>query len=79
MTFKPVHDIAPGLDHLGYNRAPVYPVGDVMNDIVGTSGDLLDSQLAQVAGDAINHSEFGGGITDGISGDILNMDLEGDD
>lgn len=71
--FKPVHDIAPGLDHLGYNRAPVYPVGDVMNEIVGTSGDLLDSQLAQTVGDAIVAS--GGEVTDGISSDILKMKL----
>jgi hypothetical protein len=25
--FAPVHDISPGIDHLGFNRAPVYPVG----------------------------------------------------
>lgn len=28
MSFAPVHDISPGLDHLGYNRAPIYPVGN---------------------------------------------------
>lgn len=27
MGFTPIHDISPGLDHNGYNRAPVYPVG----------------------------------------------------
>ena len=27
INFSPVHDITPGLDSLGYNRAPVYPVG----------------------------------------------------
>ena len=27
ISFAPVHDITPGLDSLGYNRAPVYPVG----------------------------------------------------
>jgi hypothetical protein len=27
VSFAPVHDIAPGLDSRGYNRAPVYPVG----------------------------------------------------
>ena len=26
MSFKPVHDIAPGLNSDGYNRAPVYPL-----------------------------------------------------
>ena len=27
ISFSPIHDISPGLDHLGYNRAPLYPVG----------------------------------------------------
>jgi hypothetical protein len=25
--FSPIHDITPGLDHTGFNRAPIYPVG----------------------------------------------------
>jgi hypothetical protein len=25
--FSPIHDISPGIDHMGANRAPVYPVG----------------------------------------------------
>lgn len=31
LSFSPIHDITPGIDHLGYNRAPVYPVGNAMN------------------------------------------------
>lgn len=27
VSFSPMHDIAPGLDHKGANRAPIYPVG----------------------------------------------------
>lgn len=27
MTYAPIHDIAPGIDHVGFNRAPIYPVG----------------------------------------------------
>jgi len=27
LAFSPIHDITPGLDHMGANRAPVYPVG----------------------------------------------------
>jgi len=27
ISFTPIHDITPGLDHMGANRAPVYPVG----------------------------------------------------
>lgn len=30
LTFSPIHDVSPGIDHMGYNRAPVYPVGDGM-------------------------------------------------
>jgi hypothetical protein len=30
LTFAPIHDISPGIDHLGYNRAPVYPAGAAM-------------------------------------------------
>lgn len=26
-SFSPIHDIEPGLDHNGYNRAPIWPVG----------------------------------------------------
>lgn len=26
INFAPIHDISPGIDHMGYNRAPVYPV-----------------------------------------------------
>ena len=33
ITFKPIHDITPGLDSEGFNRAPVYNVGKVMNAI----------------------------------------------
>jgi hypothetical protein len=34
MSFEPIHDIAPGLDHQGFNRAPLYPVGDLMGRVV---------------------------------------------
>lgn len=27
ITFSPIHDISPGIDHNGFNRAPIYPVG----------------------------------------------------
>ena len=33
MSFDPVHDIAPGIDHRGVNRAPVYPVGEYARDL----------------------------------------------
>lgn len=30
IAFSPIHDISPGLDHMGANRAPIYPVGTFM-------------------------------------------------
>lgn len=30
ISFTPIHDISPGIDSNGYNRAPVYPVGYAM-------------------------------------------------
>lgn len=27
ISFTPIHDISPGIDHTGFNRAPIYPVG----------------------------------------------------
>jgi len=36
-SFDVIHDIAPGLDHSGYNRAPLYNVGDIMKNVSGDS------------------------------------------
>lgn len=33
LSFSPIHDITPGIDHQGYNRAPVYPVGRAMSPV----------------------------------------------
>jgi len=33
--FNPIHDISPGLDSNGFNRAPIYNVGQIMNDTFG--------------------------------------------
>ena len=35
LQFAPIHDITPGLDSDGFNRAPIYNVGKVMNGIAG--------------------------------------------
>lgn len=32
LNFSPIHDISPGIDHMGYNRAPIYPVGHGMGE-----------------------------------------------
>jgi hypothetical protein len=33
--FDVIHDIPPGLDHTGYNRAPLYNVGEIMKSVAG--------------------------------------------
>ena len=33
--FDAIHDIPPGIDYSGYNRAPIYNVGDTMSKIAG--------------------------------------------
>ena len=40
LGFKPIHDITPGIDHNGFNRAPVYKVGEPSKSI---SGDVWHS------------------------------------
>ena len=35
VKFDPVHDIAPGLDSDGFNRAPTHNVGSIMNNLAG--------------------------------------------
>lgn len=35
LGFAPIHDIAPGLDSNGFNRAPIYNVGQIMHDTFG--------------------------------------------
>ena len=36
-SFDPIHDISPGLDANGFNRAPLYNVGQIMHDSFGGS------------------------------------------
>jgi len=39
-NFDVIHDLPPGLDHSGYNRAPLYNVGNIMKNI---SDDVYES------------------------------------
>ena len=39
LSFSPMHDIAPGIDHHGMNRAPVYNVGKMANMMGGDPYD----------------------------------------
>ena len=41
MGFSPIHDIPPGLDSDGFNRAPIYPVGSVLDAM----GDVYDDNI----------------------------------
>jgi hypothetical protein len=34
-TFEVIHDLPPGLDHSGYNKAPLYNVGEIMRNVAG--------------------------------------------
>ena len=34
-NFKVIHDLPPGLDHSGYNKAPLYNVGSIMRNVAG--------------------------------------------
>jgi len=47
ISFSPIHDIAPGIDAAGMNRAPLYPVGDAMASIAGQTGLGTDSGRAK--------------------------------
>ncbi len=53
LNFAPIHDIAPGIDHNGMMRAPVYNVGRVNNQFFGDPHD--------------NEKGIGSGIKDAIT------------
>ena len=39
-NFRPIHDITPGLDSDGFNRAPVYKIGDISNSVHSINKDF---------------------------------------
>lgn len=43
-NFDVIHDIPPGLDHSGYNKAPLYNVGEIMRNV---SGDVYSDDGKQ--------------------------------
>ena len=43
-SFDVIHDLPPGLDHTGYNRAPLYNVGEVMRNV---AGDVYDDRFSR--------------------------------
>ena len=60
-SFDVIHDIPPGLDHSGYNRAPLYNVGNIMKNI---SGDVYSDDGRQ---GEFNY-DFEGGLTTRVTG-----------
>ena len=41
-----IHDLPPGLDHSGYNKAPLYNVGSVMKEVQGDAhGDDVGAEF----------------------------------
>ena len=66
ITFKPIHDITPGLDSEGFNRAPVYNVGKVMNAIGDDAyGNIARDLGVRVKGEIEKQkSSFGTTISD---------------
>ena len=39
LRFDVVHDLPPGIDYSGFNRAPLYNVGDIMRSVAGDPYD----------------------------------------
>jgi hypothetical protein len=39
VTFAPIHDIPPGIDYEGFNRAPIYNVGKLSEAMAGDAYD----------------------------------------
>ena len=60
ISFDPVHDIAPGLDAQGFNRAPTYQVGSISNEIVGDTDHIEKQTLELDAGDLAADAELKG-------------------
>lgn len=43
-SFDVIHDIPPGLDHTGFNRAPLYNVGEIMRNV---AGDVYEDRFSK--------------------------------
>tara|TARA_Y100001973_G_C5204994_1_gene340814 strand:+ start:1015 stop:4674 length:3660 start_codon:yes stop_codon:yes gene_type:complete len=57
VSFTPIHDIPPGLGHDGFNRAPIYNVGRVMDSVAGDPYDDFGLASKQSFGNA-NRATF---------------------
>ena len=59
-NFDVIHDIPPGLDHSGYNRAPLFNVGDIMRHVAGDphndNGEMEDLRYRMEGSKGIKYS-----------------------
>jgi hypothetical protein len=60
ISFDPVHDIAPGLDAQGFNRAPTYQVGSISNEIVGDTDHIASADAKRIPGNNASDEELKG-------------------
>ena len=59
LQFNPIHDITPGLDSDGFNRAPIYNVGKVMNAVGGDPYNTLTKNEAVAAEQVLQKTTTG--------------------
>jgi hypothetical protein len=60
LTLDVIHDITPGLDHAGYNRAPLYNVGDIMKHVSGDpNGRARAGEFSFKAGGSASNRKIG--------------------
>lgn len=45
MEFAPIHDLQPGIDHDGFNIAPIYNIGDAMSNICFDDKNTFDTKV----------------------------------
>ena len=58
IKFEPIHDIAPGLDSDGFNRAPTHNVGSIMNNLAGDPYEKGFDSAKKSFDNAMNDSTY---------------------
>jgi len=66
--FKPIHDITPGIDHNGFNRAPVYKVGKSTKSYSGDVWENPDDYKKVLRQAEAGHSKALDGINTAVGG-----------
>ena len=68
LGFKPIHDITPGLDHNGFNRAPVYKVGKSTKSYSGDVWENPDDYKKVLRQATAGHEKALDGISTHVGG-----------